>query len=216
MCLTLFVVSLLAIKHAHPILDEQQLHWVKVLCQLLDNQCNVLKLLTYQNLVNYGIIPIRFKLGKLKGEALSGEEEAEKEEGNIYSYLAFNLSSNCSSSHLFPYCFRHVEAGRRLQETTHCEPAGQREGHSWGGSPKKRNQPEPTKDPASSDFIGAACKPACSQKLSEKEQLKRLDEMLDVEGSRWRTSLRGCHFLSSTSPKQSLGTIGRKWGRKRG
>ena len=74
---------LLTINYAHPILDEQQLHRVKVLNKFPDRQRNVLKLLTYQNLVNYRIIPIGFKLGKLKGrkgEVLSEEEE--EKEGN--------------------------------------------------------------------------------------------------------------------------------------
>ena len=54
--------------------------------QTHDSWRNVLKLLTYQNLVNYEIILVGFKLRKLKGnkgEVLSEEEEKEKEEGNL-------------------------------------------------------------------------------------------------------------------------------------
>ena len=73
---------MLAVNCDRLFLDEQQLYRVKVLCKLLDSWRNILKLLIYKNLVNYGIIPLRFKLSKLQGnkdEVLSKEEEKEKE-----------------------------------------------------------------------------------------------------------------------------------------
>ena len=81
-----------------------------------------MKLLTYQNLVNYRIIPVGFKLSKLKGnkgEALSEEEEEqekEKEEGNhmtrtFYSvHLLFTFNLTC----LFLCFFRNVKTSHRF------------------------------------------------------------------------------------------------------
>ena len=69
-CLTLSV-DLLAVNLAYPILNEQQLHRVKVLCKLPDSRRNVLKLLTYQNVVNYEIIPIGSSL--VSSRAIKGK-----------------------------------------------------------------------------------------------------------------------------------------------
>ena len=184
---------MLIVNCAGPILNKQQLHRVKVLCKLPDSQCNVLKLLTYQNLVNYEIIPIGFKLGKLKGnkgKVLSKAGEEEKEESNLYSCLAFKLPSNRNSSH-FTYFLIFSEMSK-LAVGFNKPPSMSQQDKEKGilkeDSPKKRKYPEPTKETASSDFMGTARKFARSEKLSEKEQLKRLDEMLDVEGS-WMADL---------------------------
>ena len=53
---------------------------------------------------------------------------------------------------------------------------------------KKRKQLEPPKEVMSFDFRSAARKSSRTQKTSEKEQLKRLDEMLDIKGS-WMADL---------------------------
>ena len=54
-------------------------------------------------------------------------------------------------------------------------------------APKKRKQPDPPKEVISSDFMDATKKSASTQK-SEKEQLKRVNKMLDVN-STWMAKL---------------------------